>query len=148
MAGALQLKMSLTQAQGDVSSTPPQGFNQATPYYEINCADLAQSTTYTTDACDLGVGGRLKIAVTTANGASYGSVTPVVQTSDDGTNWRAAYVADSQCSTYAAAITGTMGAIASDTTVTRNTIVSRYVRVQLTISGATADITIVGHMRI
>jgi uncharacterized protein (DUF697 family) len=151
IATNIGIYLDTTQAQGnlgDVNATAAQALNSTIAIWKLLASYTGESVTFTTDGVDLGAGGILAADVTTANGASYGTVTPVCQTSKDGSTWVPAMVVDSQCASYATAITGSFGAIASDTTVRRKLAVDRYVRFVLTIAGgATADIAISGQIR-
>lgn len=133
--------------KGDVTASAAQRLGQAIAYFQLDAAYTGQNVTFTTDAVDLGAGGMLSVDIVTANGASYGTLTPVCQTSEDGTTWVAAYIVDSACSTYAKSILGSFEAIGSDTTTSRRLIVDRWVRFVMTIASATVDITISGRLR-
>lgn len=144
------LRVQTTQAEGnmgDVNAAAAQALNQGIGFLEVDAAYTAQSATFTTDAVDLGAPGELSVDIVTANGSAYGTLTPVCQTSKDGTTWVAAFVADAACSTYAKAITGTFEAIGADGTTSRRLIVDRFVRFVMTIAAATVDITILGKIR-
>lgn len=136
------LRMHEALAMGNVGATPQQ-FQQDIAVLELDETDLASAATFTTDGVDLGEGGILTATLTTAN--ITGSLTTVCQTSPDNSTWAAAFTPDA--ASYATAITGTFGAVSSNTATRKRFIVDRFVRFVHTIVTGPVDISIAATIR-